>query len=63
MTAKVTRSSKFLLKIKDNGKGFDPDKSRKGRGLANINARARLIEAEVKWEKFQDGGMTFTLRK
>ncbi len=63
MTAKVTRSNKFLLKISDNGKGFDPDKSKKGRGLANINARARLIEAEVKWEKFYDGGMTFTLRK
>jgi signal transduction histidine kinase/outer membrane protein assembly factor BamB len=63
MTAQINKSNKFLLKIKDNGKSFDPNRTKKGRGLANINARARLIEAEVKWDKMANGGMTFTLRK
>lgn len=64
MTATTSEDEGFILKIQDNGKPFNPDKSKKGRGLANISARAKLIEAEVGWKKSrQKGGMTFTLRK
>jgi len=57
------RSNHFALEIKDNGKTFDPETSKKGRGLANIDARAKLIEAEVDWKGVENTGMTFTLQK
>lgn len=63
MTAETTAENGFILKIQDNGKTFDPEKSKKGRGLANINARAKLIEAEVNWRKVGEEGMIFTLIK
>ncbi len=63
MTARVTDEKEFLLSIEDNSAGFDADKSKKGRGLANINARAKLIEAKINWEKLPENGMLFTLRK
>jgi signal transduction histidine kinase/ligand-binding sensor domain-containing protein len=55
----------FVLTIEDNGRNFDPrdKKLRQGRGLANIRARASLIEADVSWRKSQTGGTLFTLRK
>jgi signal transduction histidine kinase/ligand-binding sensor domain-containing protein len=64
MNANLTAGKKFLLTIKDNGKGFELDKSKKGRGLANINARAKLIEAGIEWKNLPDErGMLFNLRK
>lgn len=61
----TTEEGAFLLKLEDNGRDFEPrDRKRKqGRGLANIRARASLIEAEVSWRKRQGGGTEFTLRK
>ncbi|HEY0407805.1 MAG TPA: two-component regulator propeller domain-containing protein [Pyrinomonadaceae bacterium] len=55
----------FIFRIEDNGKEFEPrERKRKGgRGLANIRARASLIEAEVAWSKRAGGGTVFTLRK
>lgn len=55
---------KFVLTIRENGKGFDIDslKAAKGRGLNNIQARANLIDAEISWRRF-DGGMEFLLTK
>jgi ligand-binding sensor domain-containing protein/signal transduction histidine kinase len=63
MTATTSVEDGFILKIQDNGKAFNPEKSKKGRGLANINARAKLIEAEVGWKKARHRGMIFTLTK
>jgi signal transduction histidine kinase/streptogramin lyase len=53
----------FVLRIEDNGRGFDPMEKRDstGRGLANIRSRASLIEADVSWSKRADGGTLFTL--
>ena len=55
----------FILTIEDNGRPFDPDQERKsdGRGLANMRARASLIDAEISWKKLADGGTVFTLKK
>jgi signal transduction histidine kinase/streptogramin lyase len=55
----------FVLRLEDNGRGFDPAGKRDstGRGLANIRSRASLIEAEVCWSNRPDGGTLFTLRK
>jgi signal transduction histidine kinase/ligand-binding sensor domain-containing protein len=55
----------FILTIEDDGRNFDPrdKKMKQGRGLANIRARASLIDAEVSWRRSQSGGTLFTLRK
>ncbi|HEX8921460.1 MAG TPA: ATP-binding protein, partial [Pyrinomonadaceae bacterium] len=63
----VTTSAKgeFLLTLEDDGRDFDPQarKTKQGRGLANIRARASLIEAEVNWKRRKGGGTKFTLCK
>lgn len=53
----------FLLTIEDNGRAFDPNAKSGGRGLANMLARASLIDAEVSWDKLDGGSNVFTLRK
>jgi signal transduction histidine kinase len=65
MDARLDEEGRFTLTLEDDGRGFDTSNRRalKGRGLANIRARASLIEAEVAWRPREDGGTTFTLRK
>jgi signal transduction histidine kinase/streptogramin lyase len=53
----------FILTIEDNGRAFDPDRKSGGRGLANMLARASLIDAEVSWGKLPSGGNVFKLLK
>jgi signal transduction histidine kinase len=54
----------FLLQVKDDGREFDSSeqKNLEGRGLANMRARASLIDAEILWEKADAVGTTFTLQ-
>ena len=61
----TSTAGEFLLTLEDDGRDFDPQdrKIKQGRGLANIRARASLIEAEVNWKKRKGGGTQFTLRK
>jgi signal transduction histidine kinase/ligand-binding sensor domain-containing protein len=65
LAATVSPAGDFLLTLEDDGRDFDPHdrKLKQGRGLANIRARASLIEAEVNWSKREGGGTRFTLRK
>jgi signal transduction histidine kinase/ligand-binding sensor domain-containing protein len=65
MTLEKTVENFLLLRIEDNGKGFDFEKNlkREGRGLSNINSRANLIEAEFSFAKSASGGTIFTLVK
>jgi signal transduction histidine kinase/ligand-binding sensor domain-containing protein len=58
-------SGDFMLRIEDDGRGFDPAeiRSNDGRGLANMQARASLIGAETSWAKRDGGGTVFTLHK
>ena len=59
----VESAPDFILTIEDDGRGFEPSLSAKGRGLSNIRARASLIQAEIAWTKKTDGGTIFTLRQ
>jgi signal transduction histidine kinase/ligand-binding sensor domain-containing protein len=65
MIVATTPSGDFVLQLKDNGRDFDPaeQKNLEGRGLANMRARASLIDAEISWEKLDTGGTIFTLKK
>jgi signal transduction histidine kinase len=65
MSARMPGADAFELNIEDDGRGFDETDARKkpGRGVANIRARASMIEAEVAWKKRNGGGTLFVLRK
>ena len=64
MTVDAATGGDFLLQLKDNGRDFEPgrQKNMDGRGLANMRARASLIDAEISWEKVEGGGTVFTLQ-
>jgi signal transduction histidine kinase/ligand-binding sensor domain-containing protein len=64
MTANLN-GSVFELTVEDDGRGFDRGEMRKkpGRGVANIRARASMIEANVEWGKRNGGGTVFRLSK
>jgi signal transduction histidine kinase/ligand-binding sensor domain-containing protein len=65
MSANVTSDGAFDLRIEDDGRGFDRGEAKKkpGRGVANISARASMIDAEVEWAKREGGGTVFGLHK
>jgi signal transduction histidine kinase len=65
MSIAVTDSGVFDLQIEDDGRGFDRSGAKKkpGRGVANIRARASMIDAEVDWTKRDGGGTVFVLQK
>jgi len=63
LTVALTPAGELTLLLEDDGRGFNLREARKGRGLANIRARASLIEAHVSWARRPDGGTLFTLRK
>jgi signal transduction histidine kinase/ligand-binding sensor domain-containing protein len=65
MSAGVSEAGEFHLRIEDDGRGFgEADAKRKsGRGVANIRARASMIDAEVAWVKGAGGGTSFSLSK
>ncbi len=54
----------FSLRIEDNGRPFasQPTNS-EGRGLANMRARAGLIDAQISWQPRAGGGTVFTLNR
>ena len=54
----------FSLRIEDNGRSFKSQHTNsEGRGLANMRARAGLIDARISWEPREDGGTVFTLTR
>src|SRR4030095_11779201 len=64
MTVDAIPGGDFVLQLKDNGRDFDPSgqKTLEGRGLANMRARASLIDAGISWEKQESSGTVFTLQ-
>lgn len=52
----------LLLRIHDNGCGFDPQSEHSGRGLRSMRDRARLVNAQLTVDSARDGGSTITLR-
>jgi signal transduction histidine kinase len=64
MVVTANEAADFFLRIEDNGRSFDIQNRRAdGRGLANMRARAGLIDAEISWETRVDGGTVFTLTR
>jgi len=65
MSAVVSPANEFQLRIEDDGRGFDETTSKRksGRGVANIRARASMIDASVDWQTANGGGTVFTLTK
>jgi signal transduction histidine kinase/ligand-binding sensor domain-containing protein len=65
MSAIVQDGKVFELAIEDDGRGFDRGEAKKkpGRGVANIRARASMIDADVEWSKRAGGGTVFRLQK
>src|SRR5262249_23301977 len=64
LDAKIEKNGDFILRIEDNGCGFELEKAeKKGRGIANIRSRASLIEAQIKWMRSPDCGTIFILRR
>lgn len=55
----------FNLRLEDDGREFDPKavQNSDGRGLANMQARAKLIDAEISWVRSEGGGTVFTLKR
>jgi signal transduction histidine kinase len=64
MVVGTSAAGDFRLTIEDDGSSFNPAQGQnaQGRGLANMRARASLIDADVSWEKHDSGGTVFTLR-
>jgi signal transduction histidine kinase len=65
MTVDASSRGDFLLQLEDNGIDFDPGRQKNlaGRGLANMRARASLIDAEISWARAPQGGTVFNLKK
>lgn len=52
----------FVLTVKDNGRGFDPDQAVEGNGLINMRERARLLKAMLLVTSDPGSGTTINLR-
>ena len=65
MEVRSSSAGDFVLRLEDDGREFDPStiQNSDGRGLANMQARARLIDAELSWGRKDGGGTVFTLRR
>ncbi len=65
MVVGVSQAGDFSLTIEDNGGDFEQASGNKheGRGLANMRARASLIDAEITWSQRVGGGNVFKLTK
>jgi len=65
MSVSAADDGTLALEIEDDGRGFDARsiKKKPGRGVANIRARASMIDAEVAWVQREGGGTVFRLRK
>ena len=63
MEISVAGGESFQMTILDDGDPFEPPATLKvGRGIPNIRSRASLMNAEIDWEKLQNG-TRFSLRK
>jgi signal transduction histidine kinase/ligand-binding sensor domain-containing protein len=65
MVVGSSSQGEFSLTIEDDGCEFEIAEANrgKGRGLANMRARASLIDAEVSWARRETGGTVFQLKR
>jgi hypothetical protein len=50
-----------MLEVDDDGKGFDPDTSRRGDGLTNLAARVQALGGTFSIESALGKGTTITV--
>ena len=60
-SASVVPSDSLSIKIKDNGKGFDPEQVKSGLGLKNIELRVMSLGASYKFKPAKPQGCNFIL--
>jgi signal transduction histidine kinase len=53
--ALIRKGDHVLIRISDNGKGFDPDTIPHGRGLGHLHTRAQRLGASIAWERPPQG--------
>ena len=54
----------FVMEIRDNGDAFDPESvTSRGRGIANIKARASMIGADIDWEQAEGNRFVLGISK
>jgi signal transduction histidine kinase len=65
MAVRASDDGEFEMEVEDDGRGFDARavKKKPGRGVANIRARASMIDADVAWVQRDGGGTVFRLSK
>lgn len=65
MDVSSTPAGDFVLQIEDDGEAFNPSDATRtdGRGLANMQARASLIDATISWQPREQSGTVFALRR
>jgi len=64
MFVTISNEGDFSLGIEDNGRPFQSQHTNsEGRGLANMRARAGLIDAQISWRQGETGGTVFTLTR
>jgi len=64
MFVNSTAPGDFSLRLEDNGRSFESQPTNsEGRGLANMRARAGLIDAQIGWAPREGGGTVFTLNR
>ena len=64
MFVSSSAEGEFALRIEDNGRAFESQPAKvDGRGLANMRARAGLIDAQISWQARDGGGTVFTLNR
>jgi len=64
MFVSSSAEGEFALRIEDNGRAFESQSTKiDGRGLANMRARAGLIDAQISWQARDGGGTVFTLNR
>ena len=60
----ASKEGDFSLRIEDNGRAFESQPANsEGRGLANMRARAGLIDARISWQPREGGGTVFNLSR
>ena len=64
MFVTTSNDGDFALRIEDNGRPFTSEHTNSGgRGIANMRARAGLIDARISWRPRESGGTVFTLTR
>ena len=57
----VPAGENILIKIQDNGKGFDPEKTEKGNGIANMKKRIQDVKGDLAFHQTVGAGTTISI--